>query len=69
MFDLDGILIKLKLGVNVILGVFLVVVKVVVNYLDIFFYRYIGGINIYVMFVLMMNIINGGLYSDVFIVF
>lgn len=64
MIGLDGMLNKSKLGVNVILGVFLVVVKVVVEVSGQSLYRYIGGVNVYVLFVLMMNILNGGLYVD-----
>lgn len=69
MIELDGIKNKLKLGVNVILGVFLVIVKVVVYELGMFLYCYVGGVSVKIFLVLMMNIINGGLYSDVFIVF
>lgn len=64
MIDIDGMENKLKFGVNVMLGVSLVVVKVVVVSSEQLFYCYIGGVNVYVMLVLMMNIFNGGLYVD-----
>lgn len=64
MIVLDGIFNKGKLGVNVILGVFIVVVCVVVDYLEVFLYYYLGGFNMKVLLILMMNIINGGLYVD-----
>lgn len=62
MIDLDGMVIKLKFGVNVILGVLLVVVRVVVVELEMFLYRYIGGVNVYVFLLFMFNVLNGGEY-------
>lgn len=64
MIDWDGMDNKKELGVNVILGVFLVIVKVVVVELVIFFYCYLGGFLVNVLLVLMMNVINGGVYVD-----
>ena len=64
MLELDGTPTKSKLGANAILGVSLAVAKAAANYLDIPLYRYIGGVNTYVMPVPMMNIINGGSHSD-----
>ena len=58
MLELDGTPTKSKLGANAILGVSLAVAKAAANYLDIPLYRYIGGVNTYVMPVPMMNIIN-----------
>lgn len=69
MIVFDGIFNKGKLGVNVIFGVFIVVVCVVVDYFEVLFYSYFGGFNIKVFLILMMNIINGGFYLDVLIVF
>jgi len=66
---LDGTSDKSKLGANAILGVSLAVAKAAANYLDIPLYRYIGGVNTYVMPVPMMNIINGGSHSDAPIAF
>lgn len=62
MIDLDGIVIKLKFGVNVILGVLLVVVRAAAVELEMFLYRYIGGVNVYVFLLFMFNVLNGGEY-------
>ena len=64
MIALDGTPTKSKLGANAILGVSLAVAKAAANYLDLPLYRYIGGVNTYVLPVPMMNIINGGAHSD-----
>ena len=69
MLELDGTPTKSKLGANAILGVSLAVAKAAANYLDIPLYRYIGGVNTYVMPVQLMNIINGGSHSDAPIAF
>ncbi|MDR1455395.1 MAG: phosphopyruvate hydratase [Tannerella sp.] len=69
MLELDGTKTKSGLGANAILGVSLAVAKAAANYLDIPLYRYIGGVNTYVMPVPMMNIINGGSHSDAPIAF
>lgn len=69
MIGLDGTETKSNLGANAILGVSLAVAKAAANYLDIPLYRYIGGVNTYVMPVPMMNIINGGSHSDAPIAF
>ena len=64
MIALDGTPTKSKLGANAILGVSLAVAKAAAAYLDLPLYRYIGGVNTYVLPVPMMNIINGGAHSD-----
>lgn len=69
MLKLDGTPTKSKLGANAILGVSLAVAKAAANYLDIPLYRYLGGVNTYVLPVPMMNIINGGSHSDAPIAF
>ena len=69
MIELDGTKTKSKLGANAILGVSLAVAKAAANYLEIPLYRYIGGVNTYVLPVPMMNIINGGSHSDAPIAF
>ena len=69
MIALDGTKTKSKLGANAILGVSLAVAKAAANYLDIPLYRYIGGVNTYVLPVPMMNTINGGSHSDAPIAF
>jgi enolase len=69
MLALDGTKTKSNLGANAILGVSLAVAKAAANYLEIPLYRYIGGVNTYVLPVPMMNIINGGSHSDAPIAF
>ena len=69
MRDLDGTSTKSNLGANAILGVSLAVAKAAAQSLEIPLYRYIGGMNTYVMPVPMMNIINGGSHSDAPIAF
>ncbi|MDD2611472.1 MAG: phosphopyruvate hydratase [Bacteroidales bacterium] len=69
MISLDGTKNKSKLGANALLGVSLAVAKAAANYLDLPLYRYIGGVNTYVLPVPMMNIINGGSHSDAPIAF
>jgi enolase len=69
MIGLDGTKTKSKLGANAILGVSLAVAKAAANYLELPLYRYIGGVNSYVLPVPMMNIINGGSHSDAPIAF
>ncbi len=69
MLALDGTPTKAKLGANAILGVSLAVAKAAAAYLRLPLYRYIGGMNTYVMPVPMMNIINGGSHSDAPIAF
>ena len=65
MLELDGT----KTKSNAILGVSLAVAKAAANYLNVPLYRYIGGVNTYVLPVPMMNIINGGSHSDAPIAF
>lgn len=69
MLDLDATTTKSKLGANAILGVSLAVAKAAAMYLDIPLYRYVGGVNTFVLPVPMMNIINGGSHSDAPIAF
>ena len=64
MVELDGTKTKSHLGANAILGVSLAVAKAAAAYLRMPLYRYIGGVNTYVMPIPMMNIINGGSHSD-----
>ncbi len=69
MLELDGTPTKSRLGANAILGVSLAVAKAAAAYLEMPLYRYIGGVNTYVLPVPMMNIINGGSHSDAPIAF
>lgn len=58
-----------NLGVNVVLGVFMVLVRVSVKVLNLLLYCYLGGVNVLILLVLMFNIINGGMYVNNFIDF
>jgi enolase len=69
MIELDGTKTKSNLGANALLGVSLAVAKAAAIYLDMPLYRYIGGVNTFVLPVPMMNIINGGSHSDAPIAF
>ena len=69
MLELDGTKTKSNLGANASVGVSLAVAKAAANYLNVPLYRYIGGVNTYVLPVPMMNIINGGSHSDAPIAF
>lgn len=69
MRDIDGTPAKSVLGANAILGVSLAVAKAAAAHLNLPLYRYLGGANVYVMPVPMMNIINGGAHSDAPIAF
>jgi len=69
LIKLDGTKTKSNLGANAILGVSLAVAKAAASYLDLPLYRYIGGVNTFVLPVPMMNIINGGSHSDAPIAF
>ena len=69
MIDLDGTPTKSKFGANAILGISMAVAKAAAKTLNIPLYRYIGGMNTYVLPVPMMNIINGGSHSDAPIAF
>ncbi|MBS0011966.1 MAG: phosphopyruvate hydratase [Bacteroidales bacterium] len=69
MIELDGTPNKSKLGANAILGVSVAAAKAAAMYHGLPLYRYIGGVNAYVLPVPMMNIINGGSHSDAPIAF
>ena len=69
MLELDGTKTKSNLGANAIWGVSLAVAQAAAHYLNVPLYRYIGGVNTYVLPVPMMNIINGGSHSDAPIAF
>ena len=69
LIALDGTATKSKLGANAILGVSLAVAKAGAAQLGMPLYRYVGGVDTYVMPVPMMNIINGGSHSDAPIAF
>ena len=62
--EIDGTINKAKLGANATLGVSLAVAKAAANSLGMSLYKYIGGINSYLLPTPMMNILNGGKHSD-----
>jgi len=64
LIKLDGTANKQKLGANAILGVSLAVAKAAANFLQLPFYRYLGGLEAKVLPVPMMNVLNGGKHAD-----
>ena len=64
MIDVDGTENKSNLGANAILGVSLAVAKAAAETVRQPLYRYIGGANVRVLPVPMMNILNGGSHAD-----
>jgi enolase len=64
MIELDGTPNKGKLGANAILGVSLAVAKAAAQEAGQPLYRYLGGVNAYVLPVPLMNILNGGSHAD-----
>ncbi len=64
LIDLDGTDTKARLGANALLGVSLAVAKAAAAELEIPLYRYVGGVNAYVLPVPMMNVLNGGAHAD-----
>jgi enolase len=64
MLEIDGTENKSNLGANAILAVSMATAKAAALELEQPLYRYIGGVNAYVMPVPMMNILNGGSHAD-----
>jgi len=64
MIDIDGTENKENLGANAILGVSLAVAKAAAESVRQPLYRYIGGANVSMLPVPMMNILNGGSHAD-----
>ena len=64
MIDVDGTENKSNIGANAILGVSLAVAKAAADTVRQPLYRYIGGTNVGVLPVPMMNILNGGSHAD-----
>jgi len=64
MIELDGTSNKAKLGANAILGVSLALAKAAADHANLPLYRYLGGSNVQILPVPMMNIINGGKHAD-----
>ena len=64
MLDIDGTENKSHLGANATLGVSLAVAKAAADTVRQPLYRYVGGTNVGVLPVPMMNILNGGSHAD-----
>jgi len=63
LIELDGTENKSKLGANATLGVSLAVAKAAAKSLGLELYQYIGGINVKILPMPMMNILNGGKHA------
>ena len=64
MIDIDGTENKSSIGANAILGVSLAVAKAAADTVRQPLYRYVGGTNVGILPVPMMNILNGGSHAD-----
>lgn len=64
LIEMDGTKNKSNLGANAILAVSLAVAKAAAKSHNMPLYRYLGGVNAYIMPIPMMNIINGGAHAD-----
>jgi enolase len=64
MIQRDGTENKSKLGANAMLGVSLGVAKAAAQYMKLPLYKYIGGEDVNILPVPMMNILNGGAHAD-----
>ena len=64
MISLDGTENKSRLGANAILGVSLATAKAAAAASGLPLYRYVGGANVSILPVPMMNILNGGAHAD-----
>ena len=64
LVDLDGTNNKKKLGANTLLSVSLAVAKAAANYEKKELYRYLGGINSYLLPIPLVNVINGGAHAN-----
>ncbi len=64
MLELDGTEDKTELGANAILGVSLACARASAHSYGLPLYKYLGGLNSYILPVPMLNIINGGVHAD-----
>lgn len=69
LISLDGTENKSNLGANTTLGISLSVAKSAANLLNIPLYKYLGGLNSYILPMPMINIINGGKHANTGIAF
>ena len=64
LIEIDGTPDKGRLGANAILGVSLAVARAAADSADLELFRYLGGPNVHILPVPMMNILNGGAHAD-----
>jgi enolase len=64
LIALDGTPNKQRLGANAILGVSLAAAKAAAQSAGLPLYRYLGGVNAFLLPVPLMNIVNGGVHAD-----
>ena len=64
MLALDGTDNKGRLGANAVLGASLAVAKAAADAAALPLYKYVGGVNAYLLPTPMMNILNGGVHAD-----
>lgn len=64
LIDLDGTPNKSRLGANAILGTSMAVARSAASQIGIPLYRYLGGVNTFILPIPMMNILNGGKHAD-----
>ena len=64
LLKLDGTANKKKLGANTLLSVSLAAAKAAANYEKKELYRYLGGVNSYLLPIPLVNIINGGAHAN-----
>jgi len=64
LIEIDGTENKTNLGANAILGVSLACARASSNFYNLPLYKYLGGLNSYILPVPLLNIINGGVHAD-----
>jgi enolase len=64
LIELDGTKNKSRLGANAMLGCSMAVARAAAEAMDLSLFRHLGGINITLLPVPLMNILNGGVHAD-----
>jgi enolase len=64
LIQIDGTENKTNLGANAILGVSLACARASSNFYNLPLYKYLGGLNSYILPIPLLNIINGGVHAD-----
>jgi enolase len=64
LIQIDGTENKTNLGANAILGVSLACARASSNFYNLPLYKYLGGLNSYILPIPLLNIINGGIHAD-----